>query len=500
MAIPASHIVKVFPRVITPGSDDLEFNGLILSLSDLIPADKVLSFPSPRAVMDFFGADSGEYEMSRVYFQSYDNKFTAPRALLFARRLATDAPGKVVGAPLTATLTDLKAVTAGSLLVRVGATEDTVTGLSLATATSLSDVASKLQTALVAESLPVTVVYSSLTRGFIVTAATAGEGTDVTFDLDQTTGGIELGRLLGLRTDAGAVESPGMDGQGVQDRMSQILDQTQNWVGLTQVYPAPEAEVLDLAEWASRNYGYLYVPWSMDVGLTLQTVTTDLASQLKDLERDHVAMVYGRASHAAFILGGVASVPWLRLNGAITLAFKHQTGLEATVSNETVATVLESKSCNYHGNFATRNADFRFLYPGLLSFSAYRFIDSYINSVWLNSMLQRSLMDGLARSGRVPYTPRGYTMIRAWMMDPVLAATNNGVIEKDVVLNESQKAELVTEAGRDISPELRNYGYVIQILDPGAEARYARETPIINLWYTYGGSVQRIEVASTAVL
>jgi hypothetical protein len=109
-------------------------------------------------------------------------------------------------------------------------------------------------------------------------------------------------------------------------------------------------------------------------------------------------------------------------------------------------------------------------------------------------------MDGLVTAGRVPYTERGYTMIRAWMMDPIQAAVNNGAIEKGVTLNESQKSELLTEAGRDISAELANFGYVVQILDPGAEARYARETPIINLWYTYGGSVQKIEVASTAVL
>ena len=52
----------------------------------------------------------------------------------------------------------------------------------------------------------------------------------------------------------------------------------------------------------------------------------------------------------------------------------------------------------------------------------------------------------------------------------------------------------------DISEELFTAGYFLQIVDPGAQARVNRETPVISLWYTYGGAVQRITVASTAIL
>jgi hypothetical protein len=198
--------------------------------------------------------------------------------------------------------------------------------------------------------------------------------------------------------------------------------------------------------------------------------------------------------------GVAAAVPWERVNGAITFAFKAQAGLESTVTRKADAEALEAKNCNYLGNFATRNAEFRFQYPGRMSASPYGFIDSYVNSVWLNNVIQRSLMDGLAASPRVPYTDRGYTLIRAWMCDPISRALNNGVMEAGVTLSESQKAELALEAGRDISAELGNNGYCLQVLDPGAPARVDRSSPIINLWYTYAGSVQKLDVASTAVL
>ena len=47
MPIPASQIVQVNPRLITPGGSDLEFNGLMLSSSGVIPLSQfVISFSS----------------------------------------------------------------------------------------------------------------------------------------------------------------------------------------------------------------------------------------------------------------------------------------------------------------------------------------------------------------------------------------------------------------------------------------------------------------------
>lgn len=109
-------------------------------------------------------------------------------------------------------------------------------------------------------------------------------------------------------------------------------------------------------------------------------------------------------------------------------------------------------------------------------------------------------MDGLTRAGRVPYNERGYTMIRAWMQDPVNQGLNNGAIETGIDLSEAQKSELFNEAGQDISGDLSINGYFIQVVDPGAPIRARRESPVVNFYYTYGGSVHRIEVASTAIL
>ena len=76
----------------------------------------------------------------------------------------------------------------------------------------------------------------------------------------------------------------------------------------------------------------------------------------------------------------------------------------------------------------------------------------------------------------------------------------NGVIDAGVVLSEKQKAELYIEAGEDISEQLFTEGYYFKVEDPGATVRAERGTPIISVWYTYGGSVNKLNIPLTAMM
>lgn len=497
MAIPASHIVNVLPRVITGGSADLELNGLLLTDNDIISASTlVLSFPSARAVGAYFGTDSVEFGAADVYFTSFNNKFTAPKAFFVARRIAEDAAAWLRGAKFTSTLTALKAVTDGAFVISVDNTAQTVSLVDLSTATSLSDVASLITAKM---NSTATVTYSSLTGAFTITSGTAGSTSEVGYASAPATG-TDLSALLNLTQSLGAVQSAGMDAMSESEQMTAILGKSQNWVSFTTAWEADVDEALAWAAWASANYGWLYVPYSTSPLMTSPDSAADVASSIKAALYDHTAVVYGSLEYAVFIMGVVASIAWQRINGTITAAFKRQAGLAPWVVDELTAVTLEAKNCNYFGNFATRNAEFIFMYPGCLSASDYGFIDSYVNSIWLNNRLQVALLDGITSVGRVPYNMRGYTMIKAWMMDPINEAKNNAAIEPGVVLSERQKSEVMNEAGLDISKELWTQGYYTQVLDPGASVRAQRGSPVVSLWYTYGGAVQKIEVASTAIL
>ena len=501
MAIPASHIVNVLPRVVTGGSTDLELNGLLLTANPLVSATTmVLEFSGAAAVGAYFGINSKEYEAADVYFTSYNNKQAAPRALLMARRVDAAISAWLRGGRMIQPVTRLKTVSDGSLILTVDGTARVLSGLDLNAAESYSDVAATLQAALrKAGSSDAVVDYSSLTGAFTVTSGTSGAGSSIAF-ATPAGAGTDLASMLRLTADQGAVLSDGMDALSVTEQMDTILAKTQNWVSFTTLKEETAETMLEWAAWAAGRYGWLYVAHTTDPATLSADSATDPASLLKNSGLDHTAVIYGSLEYAAFIMGVVASVAWQRVNGTITAAFKQQSGLAPQVVDETTAAVLESKNCNYFGNFATRNAEFIFMYPGCLSASDYAYIDPYVNSIWLNNRLQVALMDGISSAGRVPYNTRGYTMIKAWMMDPINEGRSNAAIEPGVVLSERQRSEVMNEAGLDIADELRTQGYYIQVLDPGATVRAKRGSPVISLWYTYGGAVQKIDVASTAIL
>lgn len=532
MPIPASNIVKVEPRVIAAGREELEMNHLYVTgdtTSWLIPPNTLTEFTSASAVAETAGEQSDLYRYAVHYFAGYKNKFASPKAL-YVMRSALYVPNRVdnmtaiapwpayvMGAQVSRPLADFQSIANGALSVNMGeGTRQNVTGIDLTGATSLSQVAAIIQTAIRAANgslwLNVEVVYDPVINRFVFISVNRGADSSVLVYLDDKDVNPQLANYLGF-TETAQAEN-GANAMQPTDVLNEAYKQGQNWVtfafdqsaeSITTEFAVPSAEDVEVnpndsvpwgvqgAAWAGAHWGFLYIGWGY-AGPSGSDIVGEMSLY------DNTAFVHGNEPYAAFIAGTVASIDWNRINGAITLAFKRGDGLASTVNSEAVAAELESRNVNFYGAYATRNADFDFLYPGRLLNSDYVFIDPLVNAIWLNNSLQVSIMNGLTTAPRVPYTDAGFTRIRSWMMDPVNRALTNGVIEPGVTLSESQKSELAAEAGADISEELFTQGYYIQILDPGAPARVNRETPSISLWYTYGGAVQRITVASTVVL
>ena len=127
----------------------------------------------------------------------------------------------------------------------------------------------------------------------------------------------------------------------------------------------------------------------------------------------------------------------------------------------------------------------------------YNGMDRYSNMGWMRMGMEVASMNGVNRAGRGPDNERGYAIIRSWLQDPINRALKNGCIDTGVVLSESQKAQVMNEAGLDISNELWINGYYIQVEDAGAQVRVTRDSPNVSCWVAYAGSVHRVDVAAT---
>lgn len=286
------------------------------------------------------------------------------------------------------------------------------------------------------------------------------------------------------------------------ENLDAILDVTANWSQFTTIDEVTDEELAKAySAWADVDDDFVYVFWSTDKKmLNALTQETSIAAAIKDVY-DCTVMVYGNDNAvAASVLSYPATIRWDQEQGMKVLFGKASSGIPAVVLDETSASALDALNVSYVGQFATRNAEFSFFNRGATSSSMYGFYDTLIGMIWIRSKIQRACMDGFSSVNRVPYNAKGYTLIKAWISDPIRSAKTVGVIDTGLALSDAQKAQITQEIGQDISNELFANGYFLQILDPESNVRAERGSPVMNLYITYAGSVQRVSMPVTAVL
>src|SRR5579872_6273182 len=627
LAIPASQIVAVNPGVVGAGGSALDLNGLMLTTSTRVPVGTVLSFPTQLSVAAFFGANSTEAALALIYFNGFDNSAVKPGALLFAQYpwAAPVAPyvrGGNIAAALS--LAQLQALAPGTLTVVLNGLSHVSGTINLSGATSFSNAASLIQTALGANDATFTgsiaastatvtgsIAGNVLAVGGILSGTGVTAGTQIQAQLGGTTGGIgtyqvsasqtvssttiseTYGTLTVSAISAGAVAlgqvlagagitantsvtalgtgtggtgtyivsptqtvgseamtsgaalvtfdsvsgafiitggTPGLVGtiafpsgamatsllltqatgavlsQGAALAtpaafMNAIVAQTQNWATFFTTFDPVAADKVAFATWVNgQQTQYLYSEWAQDVANTLPNPNTG-TSQIIAGGFSGTAPIYGPlqgASNAALLAGFVASIDFQQTNGRTTMAFQSQSGFSPEVTNATIASQLIANGLNFYGSYSTANDNFNFVYPGSVT-GPFKWLDSYVNAIWLKNQLQLALMTLLTSVPSIPYNSAGYDLIEAACADPINAAVNFGAIRAGVPLSALQVAEVNNAAGAQISDVLQNRGWYLQVLPATAQVRVARQSPPITLWYMDGQSVQQITLQSLEV-
>lgn len=492
MSIPASDVVVVNPGVIGTGGNPLALNGVILSKNTYLPTAGVQTFASADAVSSFFGPASTEYALAQIYFLGFDNSTAKPGTLIFAPFVDTArAAWLQSGSLASVTLTQLQAMS-GVLTVTVNGTAKTSSTINLSAATSFSNAATLIQAAFTTPGF--TVSWDAVKAAFIFTNSTTGASSTLT----EASGTLAASLKLSLAT--GALLSQGAAVDTPATAMDMVKSKTQNWVSFMTLWEPLTADKTAFAVWTNaQNQRFMYVVWDTDAQAIVNGSTTNFGYIAKTAAYDGVVPVYNTPQLAAFLLGAVASIDFSRVNGRITAAYKSQSGFTATVTDQQTAANLLANGYSFYGNYATANDTFNFFYNGQLT-GKWKWVDTFVDQVYLNSQLQLALLSLLTSVKSIPYNESGYSLIRAAMLDPILSAIDFGAIRAGVSLSQSQKAQVNQAAGRDVATIIQQQGYYLQILDPGAQVRGNRGTPVVNFWYTDGGSVQKITVASIDIM
>lgn len=347
---------------------------------------------------------------------------------------------------------------------------------------------------------PLTVAYDSQLQAFVLFAGTNGAA--------GTMGAVSgtIATALGFTAATGAISSPGSAKLTPAVFMAGIVANTTNWATFLTIFDPDfgfgNAQKLLFAAWNSSIPGddFVYLAWDADPtpALSSQAVSSLGYLLIQNANSGTTCISTPTYVKAAFVSGAIASINFIQRQGRATLCFKSQANLVADVNNQTVSANLTANGYNYYGVFATATQPFNFLRPGTIT-GAFKWLDSYVNQIWLNNALQQALMTLLTSVLSIPYNRQGYNLVEAACMDPINAALNFGAIQPGIPLSVLQAVTVNTAAGINISTTLGNRGWYLQILPASALSRGNRTTPPINLWYMDGGSIQQINLASVEV-
>lgn len=496
MSIPASRIVTINPSAVGTGGSPLAMNTLLIAATDaLIPG--VLQFGSAAEVGQYFGLTSDEYRFAQRYFLGYVGSTRTPGALYVVRNGESAQPAFVVGAPIRdLSLSDVQGIS-GSMTMMIDGSPVSIT-IDLSAATSFTDAASIIGSELMAESNGnAGCQFNANMQRFEISTVTAGVGSSIGYAEDGP-----VADALRLTQATGAQASNGTGVMEVAELMTYVMGRTQNFGLITHCVEQVDAVRKEFAAWVTlQNSRFAYIAQDLGPDALVANNPACFGAWLSETEQNGTVPYYGTVDQVASLCGGVAAIDFKRTNGRRNIMFMRQSGLAATVSTESDYTALVSNGYTFYAEFATANDEFRFTTNGSVA-GDFKWLDNYVNQIYLNAQLQLAMMNMLLGYGFIPYNPTGMAIHRSAALDPINEMVNFGGIVPLVdpsALSEQQKSIINTQAGYDIVPTLLSQGWALDIKIPDAQTRGLRGSFPFTLWYTDGGSVQSVNMASINV-
>lgn len=386
----------------------------------------------------------------------------------------------------------------------------TASSVNLSTATSFSNAAALIQTALSSG----TVSYDSITGTFLISSTTTGTASTISY------GSGALATVLGLTQLTGGTLSQGAAAATPSAFMTTLQGISQNYASFfTSFDPdfgAGNAQKLAFATWnAQQNNKYVYLAWDTDptpaasssapnsIGGLL--VTNNLSGTLPLWEPSEGGAPNYNSSYnlAATVSGMIAAINFGQVNGRITFAFRSQAGFVPTVTDTTKAANLIANGYNFYGAYGLGSGQWSFVQSGSIG-GTFKWADSYVNQIFMNSKFAGDLITLMQNQPSLPFNPQGYGLINSALANDIQAMVDFGAIRSGVTLSASQiqsvNAAFQAAGGiGTIDTTLSTRGWYLQVIPATPSIRAARGPVTVNFWYMDGGSVQSINLSSVLV-
>lgn len=452
----------------------------VLTPNQIIPPGIVVEFANAKAVSAYFGDASEEAKRANAYFSFISKMVTSPSLISFARWVNTDIPPMVVGDGLPKQLASFTAMNAGLLKFLIGGSGGTVqdvTGIDLSAATSLTDVASRVQAAIRATAgvnamlTSATVTFNTNTNQFVISGSSTAAGSG---KLSVQASGLagDLSQLLGWATGQ-QVEVPGQAADQPYQAVAASADISNNFGSF--IFAGnrlTNAQVAAVAEWNDvQNNQYLYsVPSFMSNmallyngdGTAVNPACSGYSGLSLNALSDSAPNDYIEQSPCEILAATDFNQPAANQN----YMFYQFPKRNVVVTDDTVADSMDKLRANYIGLTQSAGQPLSFYQRGILCGGDQAAVDTniYANEIWVKSTITAQILSLLLSVGAVPTNDQGASMILA-VIQPVLnQALVNGVFSAGKILTPVQQVYIGQVSGDPLAwRQVQTLGYWINI-------------------------------------
>jgi Protein of unknown function (DUF3383) len=399
--------------------------GLIVGSAARLPLGaRVQAFTKDTYGSIFSSADP-EYTALQMAF----SQNPAPATRYVGRRFSS-AAGGYLQSDGYASLTALKAITAGAFDITLDGTLVHVTGLDLHLVTDMADVATALQSA-IAHSCTVTYQAADgngIAAGLCIHSATTGAASQVSYGVIVNSGSPSApdptATLLGLTLDAGASRTVGVAAESMSDSLNALKIASADWYSFTTTSDTLLADQILAATWAEAAE-QPYFGTSMDPLCYNPSDQTALAGYCKAHGFSHTFVQFSTdtADAAGSAMARLNIVDYTQPASTIDLFGKQEPGVTPEPLTETQKEALDANNCNYYANVGG------YAMLALGNMSNGRAADEVVGLDWLQSQAQSLVFAALAtQPTKLPQTDAGVAALEAALESALQMAVTNGLL------------------------------------------------------------------------
>jgi hypothetical protein len=439
----------------------------LMTQNNLLPPGLVAQFSNAPSVGAYFGTNSEEYYRAVAYFSFVSKNITSPQLISYARWVSTSIAPMVVGDTTSALLAPLAALTAGTITINDGSTAIQLTGINLSTATTLTQVASLLQTAFRlnadAQLANCTVSYNTNTNQFVLTGSSPGSGS-----LSVTPSGLatDLGPLLGWTT-GGTVLVAGQAADTPDVAVSKSAAISNNFGSFaycTPSTPLTNTQITAIATWCdSQNNQYMYsLPTPLSNLQTLYALIKGYSGVAINILSTTQANDYVEQSPCEILAATNYNAPAASQN----FMFYQFASRNTTVSDDNTANTVDASRGNYIGVTQSAGQQLAFYQRGVLCGGSQAATDmnTFANEMWVKASFSAAFMSLFLNVPEVPADPVGAGMLLGQMQPTITQALANGVIAVGKTLTATQQLTITQITGDPNAwRQVQTLGYWINI-------------------------------------